>query len=94
MKKMIFFGLEASIYETLKSDYNDKYEYFFPEITLDKNLFNSNKFGSLDFQTNFKAHNYDTNKTTNFLVNDFDWEIKNLILIQVFVVNFSVTLKI
>ena len=78
MKKMIFFfGLEASIYETLKSDYNDKYEYFFPEITLDKNLFNSNKFGSLDFQTNFKAHNYDTNKTTNFLVNDFDWEIKN-----------------
>ena len=45
----------------------------FPEITLDKNLF-INKFGSLDFQSNFKAHNYDTNKTTNFLVNDFDWE--------------------
>ena len=35
---MFFLGLSASMYETMKEDYNDKYEYIFPEITLDKNL--------------------------------------------------------
>ena len=34
----IFLGLNASVFETLKDDYNDKYEYIAPEITLDKNL--------------------------------------------------------
>ena len=29
-----FFGFKANIYETLKDDYNDKYEYILPEIVL------------------------------------------------------------
>ena len=48
-----------------------------PEITLEKNLFTSNKFGSLDLQTNYKAHNYDTNKSSNFLINKFYWNFKD-----------------
>ena len=35
----LFFGINASIYETLKSSYEDKYEYNLPELTLDKNIF-------------------------------------------------------
>ena len=54
----MFIGLNASVFEDLKENYNDKYEYVLPEITLDKNLFASNKFGSLDLQSNFKAQNY------------------------------------
>ncbi len=73
----IFFGINTSIYETLKDDYNDKYEYIFPEVTLDKNLFIDDKLGKLDLQTNLKVHSYDTNKLTNFIVNDFDWTSKN-----------------
>ncbi|MDC0530117.1 LptA/OstA family protein [Pelagibacteraceae bacterium] len=73
----IFLGINASIYETLKDDYNDKYEYIFPEVTLDKNLFIDDKLGKLDLQTNLKVHSYDTNKLTNFIVNDFDWTSKN-----------------
>ena len=69
----IFFGLNASIYETLKDTYEDKYEFIFPEITLDKNLFNNDKYGNLDLQSNVKIHNYDTNKLTSFIVNEFDW---------------------
>ena len=61
----IFLGLNASIYETLKEDYNDKYEYILPEIILDKNLF-SNKYGDADFTSNLKVHNFDTNKHTKF----------------------------
>ena len=73
----LFFGFNASVYETIKSDYNDKYEFILPELTLDKNLFSDDRFGSLELQTNYKAHNYDTNKLTNFLVNDFNYESRD-----------------
>ena len=77
-KEDFFFGLNASVYESLKDDQNDKYEYLLPEITLDKNLFSDDKLGNLDFQTNLKVHNYDTNKLTNFIVNDFNWSSKEV----------------
>ena len=32
----IFFGLNSSVYETLNENYNDKYEYIFPDILIDK----------------------------------------------------------
>ena len=73
----LFLGINASIYETLKDDYNDKYEYVLPDITLDKNLFANENYGSLDYQSNFNIHNYDTNKSEKFLVNNFDWQLKN-----------------
>ena len=72
----LFLGLNASVYETIKTDYNDKYEYILPELTIDKNLFSNNNFGNLDLQSNFKVHNYDTNKLTSFFVNDLDWNYK------------------
>ena len=73
----LFLGFNTSIYETLRDDYTDKYEYILPEITLDKNLLNNQNIGTLDMQSNLKIHNYDTNKLTNFLVNDFNWTSKN-----------------
>ena len=74
----IFFGFSTSMYETLKENYNDKYEYIIPEITLDKNLFSDERLGNLDLQTNYKARKYDTNKFTNFFVNDLDWDFKEI----------------
>ncbi len=71
-----FLGFKASAYETLKDTYNDKYEYILPDIIYDKNLFASNKYGVLDFTSNFNVHNYDTNKFTRFLINDFDWKFR------------------
>ena len=38
----LFLGFNAAVYETLKDTYNDKYEYIFPELTIDKNLFSNN----------------------------------------------------
>ena len=71
-KEDFFFGFNTSIYETLKDNYDDKYEYIFPNITIDKNIFN-NSNGTLGLQTNFKAHNYDTNKLKSFFINNFDY---------------------
>ena len=44
-KDDIFIGLNASVYETIKDTYEDKYEYILPEITLDKNLISNEKVG-------------------------------------------------
>ena len=73
-----FFGLNASVYETLNETYNDKYEYILPEITIDKNLASNNKIGNLDLQSNFKTHNYDTNRLTNFFINDLYWNYNEI----------------
>ena len=72
----LFLGFKASAHETLNDSYNDKFEYILPDLILDKNLFNNVKFGSADFQSNLIFHNYDTNKSTSFLVNDIDWNYK------------------
>ena len=79
-KDDLFFGFNANVYETLKDSYTDKYEYILPEVTIDKNLFNDDKFGSLDLQTNLKIHNYEENKHSKFLVNDIDWTSKEIFL--------------
>ena len=72
-----FLGFKASAYETLKDGYNDKYEYILPDVIYDRNLFVSNKYGSLDLTSNLNIHNYDTNKFTKFLVNDLDWKFRS-----------------
>jgi LPS-assembly protein len=72
-KEDLFFGFNASVYETLNNNYNDKYEYIFPEITIDKNLLSTREFGNLDLQTNFKVHNYDTNRQSSFFNNELNW---------------------
>ena len=76
-RENLFFGMNASVYESLKSNYEDKYEYILPELTLDKNLFSNEDFGTLGLRTNYKLNSYDTNKLTNFLVNDLNYESNN-----------------
>ena len=76
-KDDVFFNLSTSVYENLKDNVNDKYEYILPELIFDKNLLSNDKIGVVDLQTNLKVRNYDTNKYEKFLVNKFDWNIKD-----------------
>ncbi len=78
-KENYFLGINAEVYETLKDSYEDKYEYILPEVTFDKNLLSDERFGSLDLLSSFKTHNYETNKLTNFFVNDFNFSSKDFI---------------
>ena len=68
----LFVSIRSSIYRSLNETYNDKYEYILPEINLNRNLY-SERFGSGSVNSNFKIHNYDTNKFENFFINNFDW---------------------
>jgi LPS-assembly protein len=73
--KNSFFSINLSSFKSLADTYNDKYEYILPEINYEKQLF-SNSFGYGNFESNFKVHNYDTNKYSKFLTNDIDWFIE------------------
>ena len=54
---------------------------YLPEISLEKSLFSDENLGILDLQSNIKVHNYDTNKTSKFVTNSFNWN-KNLSLFE------------
>ena len=90
----IFFGINVSAFETIKETNKDKYEFILPEVTFDKNIFSSEVIGNLDLQTNLKIHNYDTNKLTKFLVNDFNWNSADILSENGFRSNFLEILKI
>tara|TARA_Y100000591_G_scaffold298193_1_gene289804 strand:+ start:5097 stop:7502 length:2406 start_codon:yes stop_codon:yes gene_type:complete len=66
------FSFKGSVFETLKGDFNDKYEYILPDINLNKNFF-SEKFGSGEISSNIKFRNYDTNKSEKFIINNLSW---------------------
>lgn len=69
----VFFGFNISMYETLKNEYVDKYEFIYPDLALSKNLISSSSIGILNLDSSLKIHTYDTNKTSKFLVNSFNW---------------------
>jgi LPS-assembly protein len=85
-------AVRTSAYRTLKDNYNDKYEYILPDITLNKNLF-LDEFGFGNFQTNVKIHNYDTNRYKKFLINDFNWSFNETAKNSFYNSNFLTSLK-
>ena len=50
-----------------------------PYITYEKNILSDEKYGFLDFVSNFRVRNYDVNKQTEFFVNDLNWKSKKWI---------------
>ena len=73
-----FIGIEATVFESLKKDTSEKYEYILPSATYSKNIVNGDSIGNIDFTSNFKIENNDTNKTKKTLINDFSWGFKDL----------------
>ncbi len=71
-----YLSFNMSNFRSLADSYNDKYEYILPEITYDKQIFGEG-FGYGNFKSNFKVHNFDTNKYKKFLTNEFDWNLDN-----------------
>ena len=91
-EKDLFVSIRSSIYRNLNESYNDKYEFILPELNLNKNLY-SEKLGSGSFNSNFKIHNYDTNKFENFLINDFEWSFNKTFFNLPYEGNFLTSLK-
>ena len=71
--KDLYFGLSPSVFEDTGKTSRKRHEYLLPLI-LEKNLMVNEKYGTLDLGSNLKLRNYETNKQTNFLINDFNWK--------------------
>ena len=71
-EKDLYFNLTPSVYEDIGKSGHSRNEYLLP-LTVEKNIITDEKYGFVDLTSNLKIRNYETNKQTNFLVNDFDW---------------------
>ena len=71
-KDNMYLNVSSSMYEDLRKDTNDRYEFIYPNIIYGKNFF-TEKFGTLSFKTNFLNKNYETNRHLTFLNNDLTW---------------------
>jgi len=71
--KDFYFNLAPSAYEDINKFGNLRHEYLLP-LTIEKNIMSSEKYGYMDFASNLKIRNYETNKQTNFFVNNFNWK--------------------
>ena len=67
-----YFGLTPSTYEDTTKLGNLRHEYLLP-LTIEKNIMSSEKYGFLDFGSDVRLRNYETNKQTNFFINNFNW---------------------
>ncbi|MDB9795792.1 hypothetical protein OAB44_00115 [Pelagibacteraceae bacterium] len=70
--KDLFFGLSPSIYEDTNKSGHLRNEYLLP-MSIEKNLLASAKYGLVDLSSSLKIRNYETNKQTNFFINNFNW---------------------
>ena len=71
-KDNMFLDISGSLYENLTEKTNARYEYILPNIVFGKTFF-TEKFGTLNFQSETLYRNYETNKHRTSLVNDFIW---------------------
>ena len=71
--KDFYFGLTPGVYEDTNKLNHKRYEYLLP-LNIEKNLMISERYGFLNFGSNLRLRNYETNKRTDFLVNDFKWK--------------------
>jgi LPS-assembly protein len=68
-----YLNLRPSAYEDMTKTGNLRHEYLLP-LTIEKNIMTSEKLGLIDLKSNLRIRNYETNKQTNFLINDFKWK--------------------
>ena len=77
-KDNMHLNISGALYEDLRANTNDRYEYILPNIMYGK-TFLSDKSGSIDFKSNALYKNYDTNKHLTLLTNDLIWTSNNYI---------------
>tara|TARA_Y100000310_G_scaffold61074_1_gene56375 strand:- start:1903 stop:4317 length:2415 start_codon:yes stop_codon:yes gene_type:complete len=72
-KNDMYLNIEGSMYEDLRVKTNERYEYILPNIMFGKTFF-TERFGSVNFQTNALHNNYKINRHRTSLTNDVIWK--------------------
>ena len=89
-----YIGLSASVFENLKKKDRNRYEYFLPSVTFERNIYNDKKLGLINILSSAYVKNVEVDQTTKMLVNDFNWKSKPLSNIRGFKSEFEGLLKV
>ncbi len=72
-KDDLFFNTRISAYEDLTQTGNKKYEFHYPESSLEKNIFIDDNLGIVDFKSELDVKNFKVDKKIKTLSNEFNW---------------------
>ncbi len=72
-KKDLFFNTKVSAFENLSRTGNERFEFIYPEATLEKNVFMSDILGIVDLKSELLVKNYDVDKQIDVVSNEFNW---------------------
>ena len=72
-KDDLFFNTRLSAYEDLTKTGNEKYEFIYPEASLEKNLLIDENLGIIDFKSELNVRNFNVDKKISTLSNEFNW---------------------
>ena len=73
----MYFNIAGSMYEDLRNETNERYEYILPNIMFGKTFFTEN-FGQVQFKSNALHKNYKINRHKTTLINDVIWKPSSL----------------
>ena len=78
-KEDLDIAIKFNVYEDLsKANESDKYEYIYPNFRINKSLITSlDSIGSLNYRVSGAQRKYETNKTEQYLINDFIFSSKS-----------------
>jgi len=68
-----YLGINANVYEDLKKKDRTRYEYMFPNLSFQRNIFADEKLGLVDILSNAYVKNVEVDQTTKMWINDFNW---------------------
>jgi LPS-assembly protein len=71
--KDFYFDISPSIFEDIDKTGHLRNEYLLP-LNIEKNIMNHKKYGFMNIESNLRVRNYETNKKTEILVNNFNWK--------------------
>ncbi len=72
-KKDLFFNTKISAFENLSKIGNERFEYIYPEASLEKNIFMDDDLGIVDLKSEILVKNYDVDKQIDVVSNEFNW---------------------
>ena len=72
-KKDLFFNTKISAFENLSKTGNERFEFIYPEASLEKNIFMSDNLGIVDLKSELLVKNYDVDKQIDIVSNEFNW---------------------
>ena len=72
-KKDLFFNTNISAFEDLSKTGNERFEFIYPEASLEKNVLMSDNLGIVDLKSELIVKNYDVDKKIDVVSNEFNW---------------------